>query len=100
MSMPGKKLKFPDPKDYPAKDSVILCPADRAIRLYNQATGLKAKKIAKKLTEWFVAEAKNKGWAERRFVPEVQSKHGAGCILLNPLSVTINIHNIVIKVDA
>lgn len=93
----SNKLKFPDPKDYPAKDPVILCPADRAIGLYNQETNSHAVKIAKKLKIWFIQEAKQKGWIDCRFVPEVQSKHGAGCILLNPLSVEVTVNQIVIK---
>ena len=97
--MPGKKLKFPDPKDYPAKNPVVLCPADRVIGLYNQATGNNAERIAKKLKEWFEKEAILKGWASCRFVPEVQSRHGAGCMLLNPLSVTVTLHKIEIHLD-
>lgn len=97
--MPGKKLKFPNPKDYPAKDPVVLCPADRVIGLYNQATGNKAQRIAMNLKAWFEAEAKAKGWVDCRFVPEVQSRHGAGCMLLNPLSVTVTLKKIEIHLD-
>lgn len=98
--MPGKKLKFPEIKDYAAKDAVILCPAERVIALYNQATGKTAQRIAKKMKVWFIAEAKQKGWIECRFVPEVQSRHGAGCALLNPLSVKVTVNQIIIQLDA
>lgn len=97
--MAGKKLKFPDVKDYPAKDPVVLCPADRVIGLYNQTTGKSAVRIAKNLKDWFNKEALSRGWAACRFVPEVQSKHGAGCMLLNPLSVTVSLHKIEINLD-
>ena len=95
--MPGKKLKFPEPKDYPAKDPVILCPAERVVGLYNQATGKNAKRVAKKMKDWFAAEAGSKGWVKCQFPPEVQSKHSGGCILLNPLSVKVTVNQIVIQ---
>ncbi|MEI6084445.1 MAG: hypothetical protein WCS70_09110 [Verrucomicrobiota bacterium] len=95
--MPGKKLKFPETKDYAAKEAIVLCPSDRVIGLYNQATGKSAERIAKKMKEWFVATAKQKGWVECQFVPEVQSKHGAGCVLLNPLSVRVTVNQIIIS---
>ena len=36
----GPKFKFPEPKKCKAGDQAILCPAERVINLYNQATGL------------------------------------------------------------
>jgi hypothetical protein len=97
--MPGKKLKFPVPRDYPAKDPVVLCPTERVIGLYKQATGKTTKRIAKKITEWFAAEAKKHEWADCRFLPTVQSRHSAGCILLNPnsKSVVVSLHQITIN---
>lgn len=95
--MAGKKLKFPVPKDYPAKDPVILCPAERVIGLYNQETGNTATRVAKKMKEWFSEEALKKGWAACEFPPEVQTKHSGGCILLNPPAVKITVNKIVIQ---
>jgi len=95
--MPGRKLKFPDPKDYPAKSPVVLCPTERVIGLYNQATGKTAQRVAKHMMEWFVGQAKQHGWAGCRFLPTVQSRHSAGCMLLNPQSVTVSVHQIIIK---
>lgn len=92
-----RKYKFPAPKDYAAKDPVILCPAERVICLYNQATGKDAKRIAKTMKEWFVNEAKTNGWAACEFTPEVQSKHGGGAILLNPPSVKVTVQQIIIQ---
>lgn len=97
LRMPGKKLKFPSPCDYPAATPVVLCPADRAIGLYNQTTGKSAKKIAAKLKSWFEGEAIRKGWVACKFIPEVQSKHGAGAILLNAPKVTVNLNTITIE---
>jgi len=95
--VPGRKIKFPSPADYAAKYPVVLCPADRVIGLYEQATGKKAMRIAKNLKAWFAVEAKQKGWAGCRFVPQVQSEHGAGAILLNPLSTKIEVRQIIIQ---
>jgi hypothetical protein len=95
--MPGRKLKFPAPNDYPAITPVVLCPADRVIGLYNQETGGNAKRIAKKLRIWFSAEAVRNGWALCKYVPEVQSKHGAGCLLLNSPQVQINVNRVIIN---
>ena len=91
-----RKHKFPEPQDYAAKDPVILCPADRVVTLYNEATGKDARRLAKKMKEWFVEEALRKGWADCQFPPEVQSKHGGGAILLNPPSVKVTLNQIII----
>lgn len=95
--MAGRKLKFPDPKDYAAKHIVVLCPAERVIGLYEQETGEVAERIAKTVQTWFSAEAAKRGWAGCRFVPEVQSTHGAGAILLNPVSTKLVDHKIVLQ---
>ena len=95
--MGGRKLKFPTPDDYPAATPVVLCPADRVIGLYNQETGNDAKRIAKTLRTWFIAKAKEKEWVACKFVPEVQSEHGAGCLLLNSSKVTIRLNVITIN---
>lgn len=95
--MPGKKLKFPNPSDYAAKTPLILCPAERVIGLYNQATGKKSKRIAKNMKQWFADEAKKEGWTGCHFVPEVQSKHGAGATLLNPPSVSVTVNQVTIN---
>jgi hypothetical protein len=85
----GRRLKFPDPSDYPPRHPAVLCPADRVIGLYNQANTPHAKRISKKVKRWFHAEAHNRGWGGVHFLPEVQSMHGAGCVLWPaPASVT------------
>jgi hypothetical protein len=80
----GPKFKFPDPQDCKAGEPAILCPAERVINLYNQATGKQAKRIAKLVREWFAIQAKAKGWAGVHFLPEIQSNYGAGCVLWPP----------------
>jgi hypothetical protein len=77
----GRKLKFPEPKDYVPAEPAVLCPAERVIGLYNQGSNGTARRIAKKVRTWFAAEAHRKGWAGVYFLPEVQSNHGAGCVL-------------------
>lgn len=77
----ARNFKFPDPNDYPLKTPAVLCPADRVINIYNQETGEDAKRISKKVREWFFREAHANGWSGGHFLPEVQSQHGAGCIL-------------------
>jgi hypothetical protein len=95
--MAGRKLQFPHPRDYAAKHPVVLCPADRVLGLFEQETGIEVQRIAKKVKQWFTEAATKAGWAGGRFVPEVQSAHGAGAILLNPLSVKITVNQIVIQ---
>ncbi|OGA56044.1 MAG: hypothetical protein A3F74_19435 [Betaproteobacteria bacterium RIFCSPLOWO2_12_FULL_62_58] len=51
-------------------------------------------RIAKKVRGWFAAEAIKKGWAGIHFLPEIQSAHGAGCVLWLPpqqINVKINV---------
>ena len=80
----GRKLKFPAPQDYKPAEPAVLCPAHRVIGLYNQGTSGAASRIAKKVRKWFAAEAHKQGWAGVHFLPEVQSNHGAGCVLWRP----------------
>jgi hypothetical protein len=74
-------FKFPDPKDVPPKHPVVICPGERVLALYNQNTGENAKRISKGVREWFQDEASRNGWSGTHFLPEVQSMHGAGCLL-------------------
>lgn len=77
----ARKFKFPDPKDYPAKTPAVSCPADRVLNLYNQAHEKEAKRITKKVKDWTAQQAHDQGWDGIHFLPEVQSQHGAGCML-------------------
>lgn len=90
--MAGARIKFPDPKKCTQENPAVLCPADRLLGLYNQDSGKSAKKISKTVRGWFAREASSKGWAGVNFVPDVQSKHGAGCVLwLPPQQINIKI---------
>lgn len=73
--------KFPSPLDFPPKYPAVLCPADRVLNLYNQATGEQKQRISKNVRTWFYTAAHSAGWGGVLFVPEVGSLHGAGCIL-------------------
>ncbi|GAB2793794.1 hypothetical protein [Dyella kyungheensis] len=81
MRKPKKPYKFPKSSERSAAKPVVLCPADRVLNLYNQESGDEAKKISKKVRTWFTQEAIEEGWDAVAFLPEVQSQHGAGCIL-------------------
>lgn len=90
--MVGAKLKFPDPKSCKPQDPAVLCPADRVLGLYNQGSGDKAQRIAKKVRKWFASKAIANGWAGVHFLPEIQSAHGAGCVLwLPPQQINVSI---------
>ena len=73
--------KFPKSKDRSPNEPAVFCTAERVLNLYNQANEQPAKKISKKVREWTFDQAHNEGWSGVHFVPEVQSKHGAGCML-------------------
>ena len=90
--MAGARIKFPDPKKCTQENPAVLCPADRLLGLYNQDSGKSAKKISKTVRGWFAREASGKGWAGVNFVPDIQSKHGAGGVLwLPPQQVNVSI---------
>src|SRR5271169_431211 len=51
-----------------------------------------AKRISKTVKKWFAVEARVHGWAGGNFLPEVQSGHGAGCVLfVPPQKVNVNV---------
>jgi hypothetical protein len=64
--------------------------------LYEQSEKQKPRKINPTVKTWFRQEAlRTHGWSAAMFVPEVQTQHGAGCVLykqplqINAFSVTI-----------
>jgi hypothetical protein len=85
-------FKFPTPESCKLKDQAVLCTAERILALYNQATGKNAQRISKNVKQWFASQAPLHGWAGCHFLPEVQSGHGAGCVLfVPPQQVNVNI---------
>lgn len=78
------KIKFPIPSACKPADQAVLCPADRVLGLRNQDSSDNAKRIAKKVRIWFIKEAIKKGWAGVRFLKDIQSNHGTGCVLWLP----------------
>ena len=84
--------KYPTPGSCRMKDRAVLCSADRILALYNQDSGKTAKRISKTVKKWFASEATKQGWSGTHFLPDVQSGHGAGCILfLPPERVNVNV---------
>jgi hypothetical protein len=84
--------KFPTPATCKLKDRAVLCTAERMLALYNQSTGKDAKRIGKTVKKWFVGEAKKHNWAGGYFLPEIQTKHSAGCVLfIPPQQVNVNV---------
>lgn len=77
-------FKFPTPQSCKLKDRAVLCTAERILALYNQETGKSAQRISKSVKIWFASQAPNHGWSGGHFLPEVQSGHGAGCVLFVP----------------
>lgn len=73
--------KFPDAKARSPSEPAVFCTAGRVLNLHNQANEKQAQRISKKVREWFFEEAHTNGWNGVHFVPEVQSRHGAGCML-------------------
>jgi hypothetical protein len=95
--------KFPTPASCKLKDRAVLCTADRILALYNQGTGKGAKRIAKGVKKWFAAQAATHGWAGGHFLPEVQSGHGAGCVLFVPpqqVNVTVKVTKTTLVLEA
>ena len=92
--MAGAKIKFPNTKSCKPENPAVFCTAERLLGLYNQDSGDQktAVKISKKVRRWFAKEALAKGWAGVHFIPEIQSAHGAGCVLwLPPQQVNLTI---------
>jgi len=80
----AKKFKFPDPKSCKRNQRAVLCTGERVIAIYNQDSGKAAKRITKKVKVWFAKEAIAKGWIGVHFIVEIQTSHGAGCVLWLP----------------
>lgn len=81
MAVQGRRFVFPDAHSRSPRSPTVLCPADRVLALYNQESGHTAQRISKKVREWFFNAAHQVGWTGIHFVPDVQSSHGAGCIM-------------------
>jgi len=99
----GRRYKFPTPASCKLKDRAVLCTAERILALYNQETGEDAKRIAKAVKKWFASEAIKHGWAGGHFLPEVQSGHGAGCVLFVPpskVNVTVTVTKTTLVLNA
>jgi len=96
-------FKFPTPTSCKLKDRAVLCTADRILALYNQETQKNAQRISKNVKKWFASKAAQHGWAGGHFLPEVQSGHGAGCVLFIPpqqINISIKIKKTTLVLEA
>jgi len=92
--MRGRKFKFPTPATCKLRDGAVFCTAERIVALYNQEKEETRQRITDSIKSWFSSEAREHGWAGGYFLPEVQSGHGAGCVLFVPpqqVNVAINV---------
>jgi len=99
-----KKYKFPTPSSCKLKDRAVLCTAQRVLALYNQELNGDAMRIAKNVKSWFTSQAISRGWGGVIFLPEVQSGHGAGCVLFLPnlkpnVSIVVKSTTLVLEAD-
>ncbi len=86
------KVKYPTPDTCKLKERSVLCTAERVLKLYNQETGEDAKRIAKTVKKWFLAQLPQHGWSGGIFLPEVQTGHGAGCVLfIRPQQINLSV---------
>ena len=102
--MAGRNYKFPTPASCKLKDGAVLCDAERILALYNQATGKEQKRITDPVKQWFLGQLLARGWAGGHFLPEVQSGHGAGCVLFVPpqqvnVSVKVTQNMLILRAD-
>jgi hypothetical protein len=89
----ARRVKFPHVDDYAASRKVVLYPAERVLKLFNQTKPLKeAARVSKTVREWFHEEALENGWGGTVFLPAVQTNHSGGCVLFRPSNpTTVNI---------
>lgn len=69
---------LPDPDDRSKNDPCIILETKKVLGLYNQCHSDEEdmQKVTQKVQDWTVAEAKNSGWDEVKFI-------GSQCILEN-----------------
>jgi hypothetical protein len=79
--MAGRRFKFPDATSRSINKPAVFCKADRVLNLYNQENEKPAQRISRRVREWFFEEARKRAREGVHFIPEVQSQHGAGCML-------------------
>lgn len=96
-------FKFPTPESCKLKDRAVLCPAERILDLFNQNHTKPAQRISKRVKTWFVGEAIEHEWAGANFIPNVQSGHGAGCVLFVPpqqLNISVEVKKTTLVLEA
>ena len=68
----------------PPNTPTVTFTAERVLGLYNQNSGASAQRISETVRKWFEAKAREKGWQGVNWPKDVQTGHGAGCVLLSP----------------
>lgn len=81
MAFMAPRYKFPDPGDRSFNAPAVMCPAPRVLALYNQDSGDKAQRIAKKVKQWFYTTALERGWAHVWWFPDVANGYTSGCVM-------------------
>lgn len=73
----GRPFDFPDPDDVTPKHPSTIAYSDQVLGLYNQShDGENMLKVSSKVKDWFMREAKSKGWDEATFID-------SDCVLSN-----------------
>lgn len=80
--------KFPDPKKRSEHHPSVICSNERVLALYNQEAEKEAKRVSKKVREWFHDAAHKAGWAGVGFIPDAAGDSGLAGILWVPTTNT------------
>jgi hypothetical protein len=67
-------FQFPDPDDRSINNPSIIADSERVLNLYNQEHEDDRERVTNVVREWFIKEARDKGWSNADF-------HGNGCAL-------------------
>ena len=70
----SRLLQFPDPNDRSLNNPSILVSSTRVLGLYRQLTKNRESGITETVKDWFISEAKNRGWNSAHF-------NGMQCLL-------------------
>jgi hypothetical protein len=84
--------KLPNPADRSEAEPAVLCGSHRVKELYKTATGDTARRVSKKVREWFLATAKEEGWDGAIFINDVQTRHSSGCVLYKRFNPKVEIN--------
>ena len=73
-------------------EPAVFCSAERVLELYNQDPDTEERqKMCGAVKSWFEKEAAAAGWLRIRFIPEYGSNYGAGCVMLAPTGINVEV---------